>query len=153
MNATLGGIRVIPGAVVAQVLIAFLIPLGAGFFPVRKGAKTNVRRAISSDVRGHTYKHSQVFERYARWFRWISRPILLSLRNTFRQKGRLVLTIFTLTIAGAIFMAVFNVRASMSQFITNLTQHFRGDVTLQFDRPLSITRIEQVLLPVPIPPC
>lgn len=149
MNATLGDIRMIPGAVIAQVLIAFLIPLGAGFFPVRKGARTNVRRAISSDARGHAYKRSLAFERYAHWFRWISRPILLSLRNTFRQKGRLVLTILTLTIAGAIFMAVFNVRASMAQFMTDLTQHFRGDVTLQFDRPLPISRIKQVLLPIP----
>ncbi len=149
MNATLAGFRIIPEAVLSQVLIAFLIPLGAGFFPVRKGARTNVRRAISSDTRGHAYNPRLAFDRFAHWFRWISRPILLSVRNTFRQKGRLVLTIFTLTIAGAIFMAVFNVRASMAQFMIDLTQHFRGDITLRFDRPLPITRIEQVLLPIP----
>ena len=48
MGAVLQGFRVVPIAIVVQALIAFLIPLGAGFFPVNKGAKTNVRRAISN---------------------------------------------------------------------------------------------------------
>jgi putative ABC transport system permease protein len=46
-------------------------------------------------------------------------------------------------------MAVFNVRASMAQFMTDLTRHFMGDVTLQFDRPYPVSRVEQVLLPIP----
>ena len=40
----------------------------------------------------------------------IPRPFVISLRNTFRRKPRLILTLFTLTMGGAIFMAVFNVR-------------------------------------------
>jgi putative ABC transport system permease protein len=53
MNAVLQDFRIIPVAVVVQVLIAFLIPLGAGFFPVNKGSKTNVRRAITKDRTGN----------------------------------------------------------------------------------------------------
>ena len=49
MNAALQGFRIIPGAIIVQVLIAFLIPLGAGFFPINKVSKINVRRAISND--------------------------------------------------------------------------------------------------------
>jgi hypothetical protein len=41
----------------------------------------------------------------------------LSIRNTFRRKGRLVLTLVTLTVSGAIFIAVFNVRVSMQEFM------------------------------------
>ena len=37
----------------------------------------------------------------------MSPPIMLSLRNTFRHKGRLALTLVTLTLGGAIFIAVF----------------------------------------------
>jgi len=149
MNATLQGFRVIPTGIIFQVLIAFLIPLGAGFFPVRKGAKTNVRRAISLDRRWDFTHRDGSFDRFTNWFRWISRPILLSLRNTFRQKGRLLLTIFTLTMAGAIFIAVFNVRSSMAQFMNDLTRHFMGDVTIWFDHPYPISRIEQIILPIP----
>ena len=48
MGAVLQGFRIIPVAVVAQILIAILIPLGAGFFPVNSGAKTSVQQAISN---------------------------------------------------------------------------------------------------------
>jgi putative ABC transport system permease protein len=61
----------------------------------------------------------------------------------------LLLTILTLTIAGAIFIAVFNVRTSMSDFIDQLTMHFLGDVTINFDQPYPITRIEKIALSIP----
>jgi len=149
LNANLQGFRIIPLAIIFQVLIATLIPLGAGFFPVYNGAKTNVRRAITNEQRGNHSSRRGSFDHLTLWLRWISRPILLSLRNTFRQKGRLLLTIFTLTVAGAIFIAVFNVRTSMTQFMDDLTRHFMGDVTIRLDYPYSITRIKQVILPIP----
>ena len=148
-GTSLLGFRIIPIAVVLQVLIAFIIPLGAGYFPVNKGSKTNVRRAISLDQRGSQSAKLGLLERFTTIFQWISRPIQLSIRNTFRQKGRLLLTIFTLTIAGAVFIGVFNVRVSLTNFMEQLTQHFMGDVTLSFSRPYPITRIEQAVLQVP----
>ncbi len=148
MGAELQGFRVVPIAVLLQVLVAFLIPLGAGFFPVRKGSRTNVRRAISNDRVGGQSQNLGVLTRISKWFRWVSRPILLSIRNTFRERGRLVLTMFTLTIAGAVFIAVFNVRSSMDGFMDQLSQHFMGDVTISFNQPYSITRVEQTVLPV-----
>jgi putative ABC transport system permease protein len=81
--------------------------------------------------------------------RWISRPILLSFRNTFRKKGRLILTIFTLTIAGAVFIAVFNVRASMNDVMDQLMQHFLGDVTIIFSQPYKTSKVERDLQALP----
>jgi putative ABC transport system permease protein len=149
MNATLQDFRIIPIAIIVQVLIAFLVPLGAGFFPVNNGARTNVRRAISNDRAMSQSTGLSWFNRITNWVSFISRPILLSVRNTFRQPGRLLLTIFTLTVAGAIFIAVFNVRTSMTVFIDQLTMHFLGDVTLSFTQPYPITRIEKIALSVP----
>lgn len=149
MNVTIQDFRIIPVAILIQVLIAFLIPLGAGFFPVNKGSRTNVRRAISIDRPGAQSSGFSWFNRLTHWLRFISRPILLSIRNTFRQTGRLLLTLFTLTVAGAIFIAVFNVRTSMSTFIDQLTMHFLGDVTLSFSQPYSITRIEKAVTNIP----
>jgi putative ABC transport system permease protein len=149
MGAVLQGFQIVPIAIVVQVVIAFLIPLGAGFFPVNKGAKTNVRRAISN-YRPNNQSASQSFlNRSGQWVRWISRPILLSFRNTFRKKGRLILTIFTLTVAGAVFIAVFNVRASMNDVMDQLMQHFLGDVTISFTQPYNISKVDRDLLAVP----
>jgi putative ABC transport system permease protein len=149
MNVVTQGFRVVPFAIVFQVLIAFLIPLGAGFFPVNKGASTNVRRAISNVRAEGQPTQLGVFARIARWIPWVSRPILLSIRNTFRRTGRLLLTVFTLTIAGGVFIAVFNVRTSMEEFMDQLARHFMGDVTVEFNQPYPITRVEKAILPVP----
>jgi putative ABC transport system permease protein len=149
MGAELQGFSIIPIAITVQVLLAFLIPLAAGFFPVNRGSRTNVRRAISN-YRPRNQAASQGFlNRSGRWVSWISRPILLSFRNTFRKKGRLILTIFTLTIAGAVFIGVFNVQASMNNLMDQLMQHFLGDVTITFNRPYNTSKVERDLLAVP----
>ncbi len=116
MGAVLQGFRVIPAAIAAQALVAILIPLGAGFFPVNNGAKTSVQRAISNYRPGGTQTKGGLLNANAKWLSWISRPILLSIRNTFRKQGRLLLTIFTLTVAGAVFIGVFNVRDFNARF-------------------------------------
>lgn len=149
MGAVLQGFRIIPAAAIVQVLIAILIPLGAGFFPVNNGAKTSVQQAISNYRPGSQTTKRKLFNFNAKWTSWISRPLLLSFRNTFRKKGRLLLTIFTLTVAGAVFIAVFNVRDSMSNVMDQLMQHFMGDVTVTFNQPYRVEKIQQNLLKVP----
>jgi putative ABC transport system permease protein len=152
MGASLQGFRIIPIAIISQVLVSFLVPLGAGYFPVNKGAKINVRRAISSDRTGSQPTRLDFFNRFITSIiltvQWVSRPILLSFRNTFQKKGRLMLTIFTLTIAGSVFIAVFNVRSSMLNFMDQLMQYFMGDITVTFSRPYRIDSVEDALLPV-----
>ncbi len=149
MGAVLQGFRIIPAAAITQILIAILIPLGAGFFPVNSGAKTSVQQAISNYRPGNQTAKRKLFSFAAKWTSWISRPLLLSFRNTFRKKGRLLLTIFTLTVAGAVFIAVFNVRDSMTNVMTQLMQHFLGDVTVNFTQPYRVDKIQQNLLKVP----
>lgn len=149
MGAQLQGFRVIPAAVVVQVIIAFMIPLGAGFFPVNKGARTNVRRAISNYRPGQKSSNQSFLARTGRWIQWVSRPLLMSIRNTFRKKGRLLLTIFTLTVAGAVFIAVFNVRNSMNHVMDQLMMHFMGDVTISFNQPYNVNKVERDLIVIP----
>jgi putative ABC transport system permease protein len=147
-SAVLEGFRVVPVAVIAQTLIAILIPLGAGFFPVNNGAKTSVQEAISN-YRPGNQPAAKSRNRISGWMSWISRPILLSFRNTFRKRGRLLLTIFTLTVAGGVFIAVFNVRDSLDSVMKNLLQHYLGDVTVDFSRPYRVDEIRQTLLEIP----
>jgi putative ABC transport system permease protein len=149
MGAVLQGFRFIPAAVLAQTLIAILIPLGAGIFPVNNGAKISVQRAISNFHPIVRTKKSNSPKLNLPQFTWISRPIMLSFRNTFRQRGRLLLTIFTLTVAGAVFIAVFNVRDSMNNVMDQLMQHFMGDVTVNFSQPYRVEKIKQALLGIP----
>ncbi len=149
LGAQLQGFRIVPLAILTQVLIAFLLPLGAGFFPVNQGSRINVRRAISDDRPGNQPTELDFLNRFMARMRWTSRPLLLSIRNTFRKKGRLLLTIFTLTIAGSVFIGVFNVRASLDYFMDSLMQHFMGDISVRFSRPYPVGSLERALEPVP----
>ena len=149
MSIDLQGFRVIPAVIVVQTVIALAVPLIAGYFPVNKGAKTTVRRAISDNGPEERASGTGLLDRLGVWFKWLSRPLLLSIRNTFRRKGRLALTLFTLIIAGAVFIAVFNVRTSLSDFMDLLGQHFMADVTATFNQKYRIAQVEQDAYQIP----
>jgi len=149
LGAVMGGFRFIPIAIVAQILIAILIPLGAGFFPVNSGVKTHVQQAISNSRPNEKSSGKKTSNFNARWFSWIPRPVLLSFRNTFRKRGRLLLTIFTLTVSGSVFIAVFNVRDSMDKVMSQVMMHFMGDVTVTFRQPYKISTMKQNFLSIP----
>ncbi|MEZ4517768.1 MAG: ABC transporter permease [Chloroflexota bacterium] len=149
MSAELQGFRIVPIAVILQILVAMLVPLAAGYFPVNRGSKITVRRAISSDGTGDPGTTAALADRSGFLSRVLSRPLLLSIRNTFRRRGRLMLTLFTLTMAGAIFIAVFNVRASLEGFMDQLAMHFMADITVNFQQPYRDSRVEEAAMEVP----
>jgi putative ABC transport system permease protein len=144
LKITLQGFRVIPLAVVVQAIIALTVPLIAGYLPVNSGSKTTVENALSEDQGGEGDGESWL-DRLGEQITWLSRPILVSIRNTFRRKGRLALTLFTLTMAGAIFIGVFNVQASLGGFINSIGNLFLADVAVDFTKPYRISRIEQAV--------
>jgi putative ABC transport system permease protein len=171
MSFSLLGYRIVPIAFVIQIVVGLLVPLVAGLAPVINGSRVTVLRAISGDL---TMDEKQAEEsppapgrggpgeRESRWERFqtrvtnalarrgihIPRPLLISLRNTFRRRGRLMLTLFTLTMGGAIFIAVFNVRVSLYDYMGSIGQYFRADVTVDFDEAYRLREVEQYLMQV-----
>jgi putative ABC transport system permease protein len=60
----------------------------------------------------------------------LSRPVLLAVRNTFRRKARLLFTLVTLTLAGAMFIAVFSTRNSLGVQIDEIARYLLYDVSI-----------------------
>lgn len=152
MNFNLLGYRLVPLAVMIQIAVGLAVPLLAGLVPVLNGSRITVQRALNSDLLQEE-KAATTPTETAGQSNWrlpfhLPRPLLLSLRNTFRRKGRLALTLFTLTMGGAIFIAVFNVRVTLHEYIKNIGNYFLADVTLDFDRPYRLNEIEQFALQV-----
>jgi putative ABC transport system permease protein len=101
---------VAPLAILAMVIIALLAPLLASLIPISSGAHITVREAIS------TYGLSTgagLLDRALARVQRISRMVLLTLTNTFRNKWRVVLLQVTLVLSGLIFMMVLSVRDSV----------------------------------------
>src|SRR6266540_22766 len=162
LNFNLLGYRIVPMALLIQVLVGLLVPLIAGLAPVIKGSRITVLRALSGGLADEERQAKAGKERVS-WFDWmqvkttrilagrgihIPRPFVISLRNTFRRKSRLVLTLFTLTMGGAIFIAVFNVRVTLHDYIGQIGKYFVADVSLNFDRPYRLHEVEQALIKV-----
>jgi putative ABC transport system permease protein len=133
------------------------VPLIAGLAPVISGSRITVLKALSGDLAEDEIQFKDGEMRLS-WFDWaqvkvtrllaargihIPRPFIISLRNTFRRKSRLALTLFTLTMGGAIFIAVFNVRVTLHDYIGQIGKYFRADVTLDFDRAYRLQEVER----------
>jgi putative ABC transport system permease protein len=150
LNFSLTGYRIVPLAVVLQGVIALLVPPIAGLAPVLGGARVSVKQALTATGLSETSRRGAAKrKRQMRLPRWLSRPLLLSIRNTFRRKRRLALTIFTLMLGGAVFIAVFNVQVSLDLKVLELTHYFLADVNLELARPYRIEAVEQQLLHIP----
>lgn len=158
LNFSLLGYRIVPLAFVIQIVVGLAVPLLAGLLPVLNGSRITVLHAISGEIAEETVtpaaggkKREALIDRLlhrataglARRGIHLPRPLLISLRNTFRRKGRLMLTLFTLTMGGAIFIAVFNVRVTLFDYIGAVGNYFKADVTVTFDRPYRLSEVNQ----------
>jgi len=153
LGFTILGYRFIPLSLGAQIAIAILIPLVAGLVPVLKGSRVTVLEAINGSTGaaagGSASKlQTKITAALSRRGIQIPRPLLISMRNTFRRKGRLALTLFTLTIGGAIFIAVFNVRVTLHDYINAIGNYFLADVNLDFDKAYRLREIAQTAMQV-----
>lgn len=120
-----------------ELAVGLLVPLLAAAYPIHRGARITVREAISSYGIEEAGKTGGLLDRMLLRFKRLSRPLMLSLRNTFRRKGRLALTLVTLTLAGAIFIAIFSVRSSLLRTLDESLAFWNFDVQMGFeqDRP------------------
>jgi len=149
LNFNIGPFRIPWITVVLDILVALVIPLLAAVVPIRRGARITIREALSSYGLSAGGFGKGFFDRMLERVQHLPRPLLISLRNTFRRKGRLVMTLSTLTLAGAIFIGVFNVRASFYQAIDKTLGYFLSDVTVDFNRYYRIQRVNQIAESVP----
>ena len=81
--------------------------------------------------------------------RGLPRPTLLSIRNTFRRKGRLILTLAALSLGGAIFMSVFAVRASLVKTLDDTLAYFAYDVQVELATTERTSVLVDEAMPVP----
>ncbi len=148
MNFDLVNFYVPPQVIALQVAVGFIVPLLSALYPVISGTRITVREALSDYGLGGKFGTSFI-DRLLQRLRGLSRPLLLSLRNTFRRRGRLVLTLITLTLGGAIFVAVFSVQASLLLTLDEALNYWQYDVDVSFSRSYRIEQIENEALSVP----
>lgn len=156
LNFVLQGERIVWPVVLMQAGLALLMPQAAAWLPVWNGTRVSVQEALSGNRKVNPEKKAspagqegRARRKHPRHLRLFNRPMLISLRNTFRRRGRLALTLITLTLGGAVFIATFNVQVSLGNYIDLIGQYFLGDVRVALDRPYRTAEIEDLLMTVP----
>ena len=134
-----------------QVGIGLFIPLLAASFPLLKGINVTTHKALNDIGMGSGgYGHGRADRLFLRLQRLanLQRPLIISLRNSIRHKGRLFLTLFVLVIGAALFISVLSVRASVDLTISNFMRFHQYDVLLSFGRDYRIEQLEREALRV-----
>ncbi|QRG68309.1 ABC transporter permease [Brevibacillus choshinensis] len=135
------------GVMAMQVAIGIGLPLAAAYLPVWRGTRISVREALggAGAKRG---RHSR-FDRFMEDIRGLPRPLLLSLRNTFRKKGRLLLTLVTLGLGGATVVSVFSVHASLMNTLDQTLQYADYDVRVTTAEPQAERELADIAMSAP----
>ncbi len=152
LNFDIEGIPFYPKVILVQTVIAIFTPLLAAAFPIWRGVRVTVREAISEQGLGSGQFGTGLIDRSIMGLHRIlpmKRPQQISLRNTFRRKGRLFLTLVTLSLATAIFISIFSVRASLQATLDDALDYFDYDVQIVFDIGYRTERIINQVANVP----
>jgi putative ABC transport system permease protein len=94
INFRVEAFRPVPISMLLQVIIALLVPQLAGSVPILQGRAS--RCEALSGTASHACGEQRLFIPPAYEDARLSRPVLISLRNTLRRRLRLVLTLITL---------------------------------------------------------
>ncbi|HTP02499.1 MAG TPA: ABC transporter permease [Anaerolineales bacterium] len=132
---------------VQQTMVAVVIPLLTALWPLYNSVRITVREALSDYGIGSNARPKD--RHISRGTLVIPRPMRLSLRNVFRRKLRLVLTLFTLVLAGAIFISVYNLWAAFDKVINDIQGYFLADINISFDRGYRLDKVSDIALSVP----
>jgi len=135
------------GTLVQQVIVAVVVPLIAAIFPIYNSVRVTVREAISDYGIGGNAKPK--VDSVNKNSLLISRPIRLSLRNAMRRKTRLILTLFTLVMGGAVFISVFNLWASFEKWMLDIQGYFLADINVSFSHAYRFDKVAAIAESIP----
>jgi len=136
-----------PIALIQQVIVALIVPLLAAVLPIYNSVRMTVRETLSEYGIGVKTKPKKTS--VSKGTLLIPRPMRLSLRNAFRRKVRLALTLFTLILAGALFIGVYNLWASFAKGIIDIQGYMLADINTSFNRAYRFDKVSEMALNIP----
>ena len=130
--------------------LGLVMPVLSAAYPIYRGCRVSVNQAVNDygiSAGGISGKRDRgtLLGRIP----WISRPLVLSVRNTFRRRERLVLTLLTLAIGGALFIVSMNINASIGTTTNDAFNSWHYDAMVTFATPYPADSIRQNISSVP----
>ncbi|MBI5928328.1 MAG: FtsX-like permease family protein [Chloroflexi bacterium] len=143
LNFNIESYRVPHPVILLQLTAGLVIPLLATAYPIYRGTQFTVREALNDYGVSRSIFGENWLDRLLVRLNGLTRPFLLSVRNTFRRRVRLIFTLSTLAVGGAVFMAALNVRASLLKTIDLRYEGLHYDLSLAFNQPYPVEELEK----------
>jgi putative ABC transport system permease protein len=142
LNVPVTPFEILPNVLLLQIVVGLLTPLLAGLYPIWQGVSIPAANAITQTGLGSGHYGRHLIDRLISSIRGIPVMAALSLRNTFRRPGRVILTLLTLTVSGAFFIMVFSTQYSFEKTIDTIFAGFGYEVEIDFEQ---LQRIDEVI--------
>lgn len=134
---------------VIQLAVGLLLPMLAAAPSILKGARVLPAAVLSEYGINQVWSGAGLLDVAINRIPKLTRATLLALRNPFRKRSRLVLSLVTLTFAGAVFMGVINLQASLGMVLNDMFGFWRYDAWLVTDGHAPGERLVNEALAVP----
>ena len=126
-------------------IVGIAAPLIAASYPVWKGTGVPVRVALTDFGLSRTSFGASAFDRLLARIGGTFRPLVFAVRNSFRRRARLVLTLLTLAAGGLFFLAALNIRASIINTLDRMFAARKFDLTVSFNKPYEWEQIQRAV--------
>jgi putative ABC transport system permease protein len=133
-----------PEVIALQAFVAIFIPLAAALIPILRGSRITVHKALNSQKIANG-EQTDILNRLLNRIDQKDLIKKLSLRNTFRKKGRLALTLFALSLGGAMFIAVFNVQLVLLNQIDRIVSYNSADIVINTQKQQRIEKMDALI--------
>lgn len=126
-----------------------LVPLLTAMIPISEAARITVREAINDYENSRKSFGFHKLDRLFAKLKGVDRTLLLSLRNPFRKKGRLVLTLSLLTAAGGLFLTSLNIQSSWNALLSEAASNRHYDLEVRTSHLVSEEKMVSMISNVP----
>ena len=134
LNFELFNQQITHGVLFFQIAIGTLLPVLVAFVPIYRASRISVQDALNDyGVKNSGALTSAKIAWIFNYFQ-LANSTLFAIRNTFRRKGRLILTLITLLLGGAVFISALNIRTSLKDTVNSRFTNQRYDIQAIFTK-------------------
>jgi len=122
--------KTIPFEVISTLIaLSLLVPLLVAFFPIRSSVKMTVKSAINNNLLRSSTAGKSIL-RTSKLPLWLK----MSIDNLFKNKKRLVISVFNLGLGIALIFIAFNVSYSLRNTFAKSTEREKQDISIMLDK-------------------
>jgi len=136
-------------ALLVQFGVGLIVPLIAAAPSIFNGTRISPARVLSEYGISQVWRGAGFMDAILNRFPRFTRDLLFALRNPFRKRGRLILSMVTLTFAGAIFMGIVNLQASLNDALDEMLGFWNYDAWLVVDGHVPAQKLVNIAESVP----